>query len=372
MISVFQPKIYFRDFVSVFKHLLKGNISGTSPVISEFENEFASRFNRKYAVAVSNGSVALDLSLQALNLENDDEVILPSLTIVSVLSAVLRTKAKPIFVDVEIDTWNTSFKKIKEQINEKTKAIIIVHTYGLSVDIANLKEFCKDKKIQIIEDAAEAHGQKYNSEYCGQIGDISTFSLYANKHVTSGEGGMLLTDNKDYYELFIKMRNLDFNNKKRFFHEHMYWNYRMSGLQAALGISQLKNMDKTISKKIKQGEKYLQLLDSYKNLIQLPLKATPYCENHFWVFGIVLKGYSKNQTEQVADELMKFNIQTRPFFWPLHKQKFLSKDFFPENELENTDKLSSSGIYLPMGNHINSKTQKFIVDKLIYVLKNVN
>jgi perosamine synthetase len=372
LIPVFQPKIYFRDYVSVLKHLFKGNISGTSPVISEFENKFASKFNRKYAVAVSNGSVALDLSLQALNLDEGDEVILPSLTIVSVLSAVLRTKATPVFVDVEIDTWNASYEKIKEKITNKTKAIIVVHTYGLSADIKNLGEYCKEKKILIIEDTAEAHGQKYNKQYCGAIGDISTFSFYANKHVTSGEGGMLLTDNEDYYKILMKMRNLDFNNKKRFLHENMYWNYRLSGLQAALGISQLRNIDKTIRKKIKQGERYLQLLDNYKDIIQLPLKETSYCKNHFWVFGVVLKGCSKNTTEKVVMELSEFNIQTRPFFWPLHKQKFLDKKFIPDYQLENTDNLSSSGIYLPMGNHINDRTQKIIVNKLVHILKNVD
>ncbi len=372
MIQVFQPNIYLSDYFSVLKNLLKGNISGTSPVIYEFEEQFSKKFDRKYGIAVSNGSVALDIALQAINLEKDDEVIIPSLTIVSVLSAVLRTKARPIFVDVDINTWNTSFEMIKEKITNKTKAIVLVHTYGLSVDLKEVQEYCKEREIIIIEDTAEAHGQQYNEKYCGTFGDISTFSFYANKHITTGEGGILLTDNEDYYNALIQMRNLDFDNTNRFLHQNMYWNYRMSGLQAALGISQLKNMEKTIKQKINQGNNYLRLLENYEDLLQLPLQQTSYSTNHYWVFGVVIKNSTREKRDQISLELKKLGIETRPFFWPLHKQNFLNEEYKPDYLLENTDYLSSSGFYLPLGKQVTSKKQKFIVENLINTIKNVN
>lgn len=371
MIRVFEPSIYWSDYLSVLKTLRNKNISGTSPVVKEFEESFAKKFDRKFGIAVSNGSTALDLALQALNLEENDEVIVPSLTIISVLSAVLRTNATPVFADVELDTWNTSYEKIIERVTSKTKAVIIVHTYGLPVDMKKIQNLCNKKNIKIIEDTAEAHGQKYFDKFCGTFGDISTFSFYANKHVTTGEGGMLLTDNEDYAYTLKRMRNLDFDNKKRFEHSNKYWNYRIGGLQAGLGISQLKNINKTINKKISQGKNYIALLKNFEDLVQLPLTKTNYSENHFWVFGVVIKNFSKNQSKILSEELLRKGIETRPFFWPLHLQKLLPQQFIPNHKLSNSEYLASAGLYLPLGDHINKKKQEFIVSNLIEQILNV-
>lgn len=362
MINVFSPYIRLRDIYYVTKSLIKSHISGTSPIVVEFENEFSKFIGKKYAIAVSNGSVALDLSLQALDLKENDEVILPSFTIISALSAILRTPAKPVFCDVNEITWNTDLNHIKDLISDNTKAIILVHTYGLVSDAVNIKEFCEKRNITIIEDAAEAHGQSIENRLCGSFGHISTFSFYANKHITTGEGGMILVDSKELYKKLLNMRNLDFNNKKRFIHENLYWNYRLSGLQAALGISQMKRIDSTIRRKISQANNYYNYLNDHEDKFQLPIKKSNGVINHYWVFGIVLK------KEGIRDKLMEYlfenGIETRPFFYPLHKQPALDGKY--ENlEYKNSEKIGNNGLYLPMGRGLTKSEQKSISLKLV-------
>lgn len=367
MINVFSPKVTIHDFLSVNKALLKSEISGTSPIIQDFESKFAKYNSKTYGVAVSNGSVALDLAFQALNLSENDEVILPSFTIISCLSAVLRSGAKPVFCEVDESSWNMTLETVRGLVTDSTKAILVVHTYGLPSEINKIKKFALQKKIKIIEDSAEAHGLRNEGTLCGQLGDISTFSFYANKHVTTGEGGMLLTDSKSDYLKIKQMRNLDFKKDERFKHENLYWNYRMSGLQAALGISQLANLEKNIQKKIYQGNKYLELLDDYQEYLQLPLKKLGDDKNHFWVFGIVLK--QKNIRDSLIQKLLREGIETRPFFYPLHLQPVLNKKFKPNYDLGITENLGNNGLYLPLGNHVTGAVQKKVINKLLANIK---
>ena len=369
MISVFQPSLTFKDKFAVYKTLLKNNISGTSPIIEDFEKDISKKFQRKYGIAVSNGSVALDAAFQMLNLKKEDEVVLPSFTIVSCLAAVVRSGATPIFCDVDESSWNMSLENIKQCVTDKTKAILMVHTYGLPAEAFEIEEFCNKNNILLIEDAAEAHGQIVGGRYCGSFGQISTFSFYANKHITTGEGGILLTDSKNFYEEAKKIRNLDFDNKKRFQHENLYWNYRLSGLQAALGNSQIKKLDKTINFKIKQGNYYRYLLSDALDFIELPLEEHNGTLNHYWVFGILLK--KENVRDKLIEELLKEGIETRPFFWPLHLQPVI-KDISKENKnLIISEKLGRNGLYIPTGRHITPKLQKKIVKILLEKLREI-
>lgn len=264
MINVFSPDITEDDIDSVLKTLIKKDISGTSGIVNQFENKFKNLIGRHYCTSVSNGSVALDLALQSLNLKKGDEVILPSFTIISCLSSILRTAATPVFCDVDIDSWNMTLEDVKKRITKKTKVVIMVHTYGLTAEADEIEKYCKKNGIFLIEDASEAHGQKYRDKYCGNFGIISTFSFYANKHITTGEGGALLTNSIKYDKILKRMRNLDFNNDKRFVHNEAYWNQRLGGLQAALGLSQINNLKNTIKLKILQGKVYSELLNDYK------------------------------------------------------------------------------------------------------------
>jgi len=213
LIRVFEPQVTLKDKFSVIKTLFKNNISGTSPVVSEFEELASKKFNRRYAVAVSNGSVALDVAFQSLKLNKEDEVILPSHTIISCLSAVIRANAKPVFCDVDINTWNMTLEDVNKSVTPKTKVILMVHTFGLPSEATAIEKYCIANGIILIEDAAEAHGQVEGSKVCGSFGDISTFSFYANKHITTGEGGLVVTDSEEIYNSIKQMSNLDFTNK---------------------------------------------------------------------------------------------------------------------------------------------------------------
>ena len=364
MIRVFEPQLSISDKISVLKTLFNNNISGTSPSVGEFEKELANRFDRRHAIAVSNGSVALDLALQNLELNEGDEVIVPTFTIISCLSAILRTQATPIFIDVDKDSWNMTLESVKNKYTKKTKAVLMVHLYGLAAEANSIQEFCKVKNIMLIEDAAESHGQVEGEKKCGSFGDISTMSFYANKHITTGEGGALLTNSDSVLEKTRLMRNLDFVNSKRFVHENIYWNYRMGGLQAALGLSQIKTLEDTISSKIDQGLYYQKLLEKYQNLLSTQLNNWNGVQNHYWVFGVLLK--KEGIRDQVMKNLFEKEIETRPFFWPLHLQPSLPLKFQIKNDdLGVSNKLGKNGLYIPIGKHITRKKQELIVENLI-------
>lgn len=366
MINVFEPEITFKDRIEVYKALKNKNISGTSNEVRLFETSLASYFERKHAVAVSNGSVALDLALKLLNLEKDDEVILPSFTIISCLAAVIRGGGKPIFCDIDPNSWNMNLDNVKKAFTKKTKAVLMVHTYGLSAEAEEIEKFCLENNIYLIEDASEAHGQSYNGRKCGSFGDISTLSFYANKNMTSGEGGALLLNSLENSEKLKKMRNLDFNNTNRFKHKHLYWNYRLSGLQATLGRSQLNSLELNIKNKIKQARVYDKLFLDYKDLVQIPRDNFLDVMNHYWVYGIILQ---KNDIrDKIIDKLYEKGIETRPFFFPLHLQEIENIDLVNNVELPVTELISKNGLYIPTGSHINVKKQKFIVKTIIELL----
>ena len=368
MIKVFSPDISISDKITLFKTINSKEISGTSNVINNFENDLSAKFNRKHVITVSNGSVALDLALQLIDLKKGDEVILPSFTIVSCLSSIMRTEATPVFCDVDPLSWNMTLKNVKDKFTKSTKAVLLVHTYGLPAEASSIETFCKENNIILIEDAAEAHGQTDNNRVCGSFGEISTMSFYTNKHITTGEGGAVLVNSDELSKKAKQMRNLDFTSKNRFQHENMYWNYRMGGLQASLGISQIKRLDKTISKKIEQGEYYQDLLSDYGDVIQLPLKEIRKSLNHYWVFGIVLK--ENNIRDSLMKKLFDFKIETRPFFYPLHLQPFFKKKNKNSNEyLVESERLGKNGLYIPIGNHLDKSKQKFIAKTLTSSVK---
>ena len=356
-IPVFEPYISFRDKLNVFKAINSKNISGTAPIIDLFETKISKFFESEKTVTVSNGSVALDLAFKLLNLEKDDEIIIPSFTIISCLSAVVRSGAKPIFCDIDPDSWNMTLDDVKKVYTKNTKAILVVHTYGLPADVGKIKSFADEKNLILIEDTAEAHGQLFDGKLCGTFGAISTLSFYANKHITTGEGGALLINDKQYIEDALKMKNLDFDPKRRFQHDNLYWNYRLGGLQAALGISQVDNISKTIKNKINQAKIYNKIFES-SEFIQIPLEEWKGSKNHYWVYGIILKKHSRDELQAY---LLKNGIQTRRFFWPLHLQKALPPKFSEQKyQLPVSEQLGRDGLYLPMGNHLKRKDQEYI------------
>lgn len=347
MIPVSRPCITEEDIERVTKSLTLGYISGDAPPVVEFENFFAEELNRKHAVAVTNGSVALDLALHALDLDRDDEVVIPSFTIASCLFAVLKTKARPVFADVEESTWNISIETLLPAITQNTKAVIVVHTYGLAVDLDPILEYCANHNIAVIEDAAEAHGLRYKGRLCGSFGLISTFSFYANKMITSGEGGIVLTDDDSLARRIRGLRNLAFLPPPgpRFVHNELGWNARLSALQATLAHSQSLRINSTVAEKRKIGLTYHDQLSHLNQLVLQPTSSM-HCENSYWVFGLVLNEHLSRK--DVISGLIASGVDCRPFFHPLHLQPLLAKFSISQSpSLRVSELIGRQGLYLP-------------------------
>jgi perosamine synthetase len=286
-------------FIPVNEPLLDGNekkyllecidsgwISSEGPFVERFEQAFAQRVGRKHAIAVANGSLALDAAVVALRLGPGDEVIMPSFTIISCAAAVVRAGATPVLVDSDPRTWNMDTTQIAAKITPRTRAIMVVHIYGLPVDMDPVLALAQQHGLEVIEDAAEMHGQTYKGKPCGSFGAISVFSFYPNKHVTTGEGGMLVTDDAQLAERCRSLRNLCFQAQQRFLHEELGWNMRMTNLQAAVGLAQLERLDEFVARKRLMGQTYHQYLKDLPQ-IQLPLPRTDYADNIYWVYSLV-------------------------------------------------------------------------------------
>lgn len=328
-------------------------ISSEGPFVKRFEKGMAQAVNREYAVAVSNGTAALEVAVKALNIGIGDEVIMPSFTIISCAQAIVNNGAIPVLVDSDPITWNMAHSTIASKITAKTKAIMVVHIYGLPVDMDPILALAKEHNLKIIEDAAEMLGQTYKGKPCGSFGDISTFSFYPNKMVTTGEGGMVVTDDPDLAERCASLRNLCFQPEQRFVHKELGWNYRMTNLQAALGLAQLEQLDQFILKKRQIGVKYMELFQGTPG-ITLPELKTEFAENIFWVFGIIIDEPEGQSNALSPQELMKrlgkAGIGTRPFFWPMHLQPvFSDMGLFIDDNLPHSERLARRGFYLPSG-----------------------
>ena len=369
MIPVNQPLLDGNEKKYLNECIDSGWISSEGPFVSRFESNLAAYVGRKHGVAVSNGSAALDLAFYALNLQSGDEVLMPSFTIISCASAVIRAGATPVFIDSDIATWNINIEQLEKNITNRTKAILVVHIYGLPCDMNKIFELAQKYKLRVIEDAAEMHGQTYYGKRCGSFGDISIFSFYPNKHITTGEGGMLLTDCDEIADRLRSARNLCFQSEKRFVHEDLGWNMRMTNLQAALGVAQLERVDEFIVRKRAMGALYQELLSDLCG-IRLPLNKTEYAENIYWVFGIVIDPILNISAADVMRRLSEDGIGTRPFFWGMHEQPILKRMGYgrgascPVSEL-----LSRNGFYIPSGIAITQEQIFFIADSLRKILK---
>lgn len=349
MIPVNEPLLDGNERKYLNECIDTGWISSEGPFIKRFEEAFARRVNRRHAIAVCNGSVALDAAIVALRLGPGDEVIMPSFTIISCAAAIVRAGATPVLVDSDPQTWNMRVDQVEARITPRTRAIMPVHIYGLPVDMAPLEEIARRHKLAIIEDAAESHGQIYRGRPCGSFGDLSAFSFYPNKHVTTGEGGMLVTDSDELAERCRSLRNLCFNNARRFVHEELGWNLRMTSMQAALGLAQLERLDHFIERKREMGRRYTAALQAVPQL-QLPPAQVPGADNHYWVFGVVLSDDVPFDAAEAMRRLAAAGVGTRPFFWPMHEQPVLRRmGLFDGETYPVAERIARRGFYLPSG-----------------------
>jgi perosamine synthetase len=365
-IPVNEPVIGEREKELVLECLNTGWISSEGPFVSQFEEAFSRRVGRKHGVACSNGTAALDLAVAGLRLGPGDEVILPTFTIISCAAAIVRAGATPVVVDADPDTWNMVPEQVAAAITPRTAAIMVVHIYGLPVDMDPILELAERHQLAVIEDAAELIGGTYKGRLCGSFGQISTFSFYPNKHITTGEGGMVVTNDSALAERCRSLRNLCFQPKQRFVHEELGWNYRMTNLQAALGLAQLEKLDATLDKKRGIGTQYQLALASSTSL-QLPPTEKPYAVNFYWVFGVVAQEQAHAQL--IVEELAKRGIGTRPFFWPIHQQPvFREMGLFQAFHAPIADHLGKCGFYLPSGIALTKQQLQRVVAELQLLL----
>jgi perosamine synthetase len=368
MIPVNTPLLDGNEKKYVLQALNDGWISSEGPAVKEFEKKFADYVQRKHGIAVSNGSVALDLAVYVAGISKGDEVIMPTFTIISPAAAVVRVGAKPVLVDCNPETWNMDVSQVESKITPRTKAIIIVHIYGLPTDIDPLLSLARKHNLLVIEDAAEMHGQTYKGKPCGSFGDISTFSFYPNKHITTGEGGMVVCNDDKIAERCRSLRNLAFLPERRFVHDELGWNYRITNLQCALGLAQLERVTEFVEKKRRMGKYYAHRLKDLKDRIELPLERTSYAENVYWVFGIVLKPNVSFNAMEAMKKLAEEGVGSRPFFFSMHKQPvFNKKNWYLTERYPVSEYLSERGFYIPSGLSLSEQEMETVVGKMLKI-----
>jgi len=358
-IPISEPNIGKKEISYVLKAVKSGWVSSIGYYVEKFENDFAKYCGRKYGASVSNGTVALHLALTALDIGKGDEVIIPNFAFVAVANTVTYTGAKIIPVDIEPDTWNIDVRKIESKITKKTKAIIPVHTYGHPADMEPILNIAEKYNLFVIEDAAEAHGAEYKGRKAGGFGNVSCFSFYGNKTITTGEGGMCLTNDKDLYEKMLLLRDHGMRKEKKYWHEVIGFNYRLTNLQAALGCAQLEKIDKFINIKRKNTEVYKNLLKNV-SWITLPIEKN-YAKNTYWMFSILVNRGKNYNRDLIIKKLKKADIDSRVFFYPISDLPPY-KDKINDRDLEISKKIAYQGLSLP-------SSTKLTLEQIRYICK---
>ncbi len=340
-------------------------ISSKSENVSRFENKFARYVKTKYAISTDNGTNALHLALLALNIKENDEVIVPCLTFAATINAVLYTGAIPIIVDIKKENWCISPEKIRKAISPKTKAIIPVHVYGQPCDMDSIMEIASEYGINVVEDCAEAQGAEYNGKKVGTFGIIGCFSFYVNKVITTGEGGMCVTDDKKIAEKISILKNHGMNPKKKYWHDYIGYNYRMTNLQASFGLAQLEKIDEILKKRKKIEKFYIENLSDSSFFIPQSQNIEK-TKKITWLVSFLLKPKKLNR-DKFIKKLYEMKIETRPFFYPLSRMNIYRK--FVDGVYPIADNISKSGISFPTNLNLTQLDYRDIVSKIKSVAK---
>jgi perosamine synthetase len=352
-IPITEPDIGETELKNVTEAVKSGWVSSKGPFIEEFEEKFSKYIRLKHGIATSNGTTALHLALAALEIKRGDEVIVPTLTFASVVNVVIYMGAKPIFADSHPNYWCIDPNKLEEKITKKTKAIIPVHLYGHPCDMTPIIETAKNHNLYIIEDCAEAHGAEYKGKKVGTFGHIACFSFYGNKIITTGEGGICLTNNENLEQKMRILRDHGMNAQRKYWHVVVGFNYRMTNLQAALGVAQLEKIDTLIEKKRKIAKTYNSSLKNIQGVTLPP--EMPWAKNVYWLYSILIDAKKYGMTrDKLIKKLAEKGIETRQFFYPMHimppYKKYTINRNFPIAE-----KLARKGINLPSSVKLNEK-----------------
>lgn len=358
IIPVCEPRLDGNELKYVTECVQSNWISSAGRFIKQFEELFSTKCGCKYGVACTSGTTALHLALATLGIGPGDEVILPAFTMIASINAVTYLGAKPVLVDSELDTWNMDISQIEDKITPQTKAIIIVHTYGHPVDMDRVNEIAKHHGIYVVEDAAEAHGALYKERPVGSLGDMACFSFYGNKIITTGEGGMITTSNKEITDVARNLRDHAFSPDRHFWHKYVGYNYRMTNLQAAVGLAQTERFEELVRIKRENAYYYTSLLKEIPGIVTPPEKE--WVKNVFWMYGILVMDEFGMSRDELRQKLAKSGIETRTFFIPMHLQPIYYKQFKGQR-YPNAEELCKRGFYLPSSARLTKKDIEFIV-----------
>jgi perosamine synthetase len=358
MIPVSEPCLSGKELEYVTDCLKSNWISSIGKYVNRFEDMFAQFCGTSHALTTCNGTAALHLALLALDIGPGDEVIMPNLTFVASGNSVLYCSARPVFVDVDRTTWNIDPDKVEEKISERTKAIIVVHLYGHPCDMDGVMHIAKKHNLKVIEDSAEAHGAEYKNKRVGGIGDMGIFSFYGNKIITTGEGGMITTNNPGLADKICMLRDHAMSKTRRYWHDLLGFNYRITNIQAALGVAQMEQIDGFIAKKRQNASLYNSLLKNM-NGITLPAEADG-CKNIYWMYSVLIENDFGMPRDEVMERLKVKGIDTRPFFYPMNQlPMYKSSESFPVAE-----ELSRKGINLPSSTRLSDDDIRTVCEAL--------
>jgi len=362
-IPVSEPSITQKEIDYVTDAIKSGWVSSLGKYVDEFEKSFAKWLGVKYALAVSNGTAALHLALVALAVTNGDEVIIPDLTFVATANAVAYTGAKPIPVDIDSETWCIDPEAVRKAITVRTRAIIPVHLYGHPADMDAIQEIAEEHGLHVVEDAAEAHGAEYKGRRVGSLGTCGAFSFYGNKIITTGEGGMITTNDESLYERAKYLRDHAMSRNRRYWHTEIGYNYRITNIQAALGLAQLERIDELIFKKREIFGWYSESLKGLKGVSLNPEMA--WAKNAFWMVCLVLGDDSSASRDRLMAELKEKGVDTRPFFYPVSQMPMYNKrkvNLVAYN-------LAKNGVNLPSGVNLKKEHIKWITGQIMNIIE---
>ncbi len=356
-----QPQLTGNEYKYLMDAFLSTWISSTGKYVTQFEENFSKYCGAKHGVAVSNGTAALHLALSALGIGKGDEVIVPDITFAATINAVIYTGAKPVIVDVEEDSWCMSPDALEKAITPNTKAVIPVHIYGQPCDMGRIREIAKKYQLYIVEDCAEAHGAKWNNRRVGSFGIISCFSFYGNKVITTGEGGMCITDSEELYEKMRILRDHGMSRKKKYYHEVVGFNYRMTNLQAAIGVAQLERIDDILDWRLQLEIQYRKRFSLINGVIMQKADFS----DRFKITWLVSMLVDEEKRDRVLEVLKENRIDARSFFIPLSEMELYKK--YAE-ECKYSKKISRMGLNLPTTYEIREKDIETIANLIEAVL----
>lgn len=339
-------------------------ISSAGKYVQLFEEGFARFCGVKHAISCANGTMALHLAMLALGIGPGDEVIVPTFTYVASANAILYVDAKPVFIDCEADTWNIDPAKIEQALTPRTRAILVVHVYGHPVDMDPILRIARNHGLLVIEDAAEAHGASYHGQRVGSIGSVATFSFFGNKVITTGEGGMVTTNDDALAAHIRQLKGQGMDPERRYWFSMLGYNYRMTNIQAAIGVAQLEKVDWHLAQRRRIAETYRACLADFPDLQLQP--ELPGCTNSYWMTSLVL-GCNLPGRDRVVLEMAERGVETRPFFYPMHILP-IYKDLSAGQEFPVADHVAGHGLNLPSSGNLKRSDIHFICNKLIEIL----